>query len=75
MSEQRQDQRTEGRSVAVSAWGANAGDLEMAALDAGREFFGPEARLEVVRDYQVNAYNDEPKGRFNAQVTVREVMP
>ncbi len=74
MDELGQREQVSGRSVAVSVWGANTGALEMAALDAAREFFGPEVHLEVVPDYQAHCYKDEPRGRFHANVTVREVV-
>jgi hypothetical protein len=63
-----------GRSINVEAWGPDLDGLELAALDSARKFFGPEVRLEVVREYAVREYPMyEPARRYHANVTVREV--
>jgi hypothetical protein len=75
MDETREGERTWGRSIQVSAWGNSKDELELAALDTARDFFGGEVRLEVVPDYQVFSYEQDPKGRYNANVTVAEIRP
>jgi hypothetical protein len=41
------------RSIRVDAYGNSAAELEMYALDAARDFFGPDVMLRIVRNYQV----------------------
>jgi hypothetical protein len=40
------------RSFRAKVFGNTPEELEMAALDAAREFFGPEPHLEVAQTYQ-----------------------
>lgn len=47
--------RPAGRGVQVLVFGNSADEIEMAALDEARPFFGPDVRLEVVRDWTANA--------------------
>jgi hypothetical protein len=42
-----------GRSFETSAYGNDATEIELCALDEARKIFGPDAHLEVERDYQV----------------------
>lgn len=48
-------QETPGRMIVTSVNGDTADEIELAALDAARECFGREVRLEVVRDYLVTS--------------------
>ena len=43
-----------GRRIHVLVFGDNASEIELAALDAAREFFGDSPRLRVVPDYLVH---------------------
>jgi len=73
---QRQREIAEGRSVQVSAYGADLGALEMEALGKARAFFGPDAQIEIVPGYRAFRYDTDPvERRFHAAVTVREVSP
>lgn len=62
-----------GRSISILAYGKTADELELDALDKAREFFGPDARLEVRRYYSV-----VPSGKvadcMMANVIVREII-
>jgi hypothetical protein len=53
MNDQDQHVSADGRILHVTAYGDNVNELELAALDEAREFFGPDVHLEVVNDYQV----------------------
>lgn len=46
-------QRAPGRTINVRVGGDTADEIELAALDAARAFFGDDRQLEVVRDYGV----------------------
>lgn len=69
-------QRTgEGRTMSVLAYGDNAAELEMYALDEARKFFGTELRLEIVQDYKVvTAGETDASGgkRYRAGLIIRE---
>ena len=74
-----QGERSLGRSIEVLASGDNADEIELAALDEARKFFGKDIRLEVVRDYRVfdvrpgSALEAKAAGKgYQATVTVRE---
>lgn len=41
------------RTVNVCAYGDTADEIELAALDKARDFFGTDVQLEIVRDYAV----------------------
>ena len=41
-----------GRELSVRVYGDTADEIELAALDEVRPFFGDAVRLEVVRDYK-----------------------
>lgn len=49
MNDRDQDQkaRSESRSINVTVYGDNSNEIELAALDKAREFFGDDVRLEV----------------------------
>lgn len=51
--ETRQEDRLHGRSIEVLAFGNTADELELAALDEARKFFGQDRRLKVVPSYKV----------------------
>ena len=64
----------------VFVFGDTADEIELAALDEGRPFFGDSVRLGVVRDY--TAHRVLPNGtfgvlaagkRYQANVTVRTI--
>lgn len=59
---------TYGRSMTVLAVGDTLDELELSALDKARELFGAAARLEVVRDYEIQTYT----GGYNSFPEVRE---
>jgi hypothetical protein len=74
--------RPAGREVEVLVFGDTADELELAALDEARPFFGDAVRLEVVRDYRALAVL--PNGvfaarangkKYQANVTVRTIEP
>lgn len=60
-----QGERRLGRSIEVLAFGDNADEIELAALDEARKFFGKDIRLEVIRDYRV--YGSQPSTRTSRQ--------
>jgi hypothetical protein len=74
----RQEGRALGRSISVLAFGDNADEVELDAIDKAREFFGRHVRLEVARDYLVQqvmpgAMSVQAGGKaFQSRVTVRE---
>jgi hypothetical protein len=49
---ERQEDRLHGRSIEVLAFGDTANELELAALDEARKFFGKDRQLEVVPSYK-----------------------
>jgi len=64
--------------IHTSVCGDTAEEIELAALDDAREFFGPDRRLEVVADYQVTRCNPGTSHaghgkKFAAGVRVRTV--
>lgn len=68
-----------GRSIKVMVFGNSVDEIELAALDKAREFFGDEGALEVVRDYGASPVSPgEPLAQqaagkgWLATVTVRE---
>lgn len=68
-----------GRRISVLAYGDNADEIELSALDQARRFFGDDMRLEVVRDYavsdavRVGTLAVQAGGKaFVASITVRE---
>jgi len=74
--DQQQTEAPEGRSVEISAYGADLPALELDALDQAREFFGPGTQIEIVPRYRAFRYDTDPvERRFHAAVTVREVSP
>lgn len=77
--EQDTNTRPAGRTFISDVLGNTTDAIEMAALDAAREFFGGDLDLEVVRDYRVwpntapNKHPDCVKGRYRAAVAVRVI--
>lgn len=74
--------RPAGREMSVLAFGDNVGEVEMAALDEVRAFFGEDLRLEIVPSYQVwdvrptNALAAEANGKkYYARIVVRVIEP
>jgi hypothetical protein len=82
--------RPAGRNVNVHVFGDTADEIEMAALDEVRPFFGEDVRLEVVRDYKAwriseltwlaaedaEAVKAQANGKqWEADVTVRTIEP
>jgi hypothetical protein len=63
MNDRDQDQHVsaDGRILHVTVHGDNANELELAALDEARGFFGPDVHLEVVNDYQVTGTSEFDK--------------
>ena len=73
----RQD-KARGRTFLASVAGDTAVEIELAALDAARAFFGDGPQLEVVHDYTVIDTNCIPAFRgcgkeYTAEVPVRTV--
>lgn len=68
-------ERTSGRSAKVRAIGNTADEIELNAIDQARGIFGPELRLQVVRDYQVgtNASFPPDQPSWYAMVSVQVV--
>lgn len=70
-----------GREVQVLTFGNTANEIELAALDEARPFFGEQARLMVVPDYRASAVGNGPHkalaagGKYQATVTVRAIEP
>jgi hypothetical protein len=82
MSEFDTDRETSspGRLLHLTAYGDTADEIELAALDQARTFFGPDRQLEVIHDYQVTGTwpEDKPEAagkRFTAGIRVRTVEP
>ena len=68
-------QQARGRHMRIEVFGASEAGLDMAALDAAREFFGADRKLEVIRDYPVQVdRHSEPSERYSAPIWVREVI-
>ena len=73
--------RPRGRQVKLLVVGDNAYELELAALDEAREFFGTDMRLKVVDDYVAFPIDPadsvakvrESGKRFYATVTVQTI--
>jgi len=72
--------RPAGREVEVLAFGDTADEIELAALDEARPFFGDAARLTVVHGYRAQAvlagYSLEKQAggkKYHATVTVRTI--
>jgi hypothetical protein len=70
---------TLGRKIDVTAFGDNADEIELYALDEARRFFGADIPLEIVRAYQVHRLGpmaslakDAGGKVYVATVTVRE---
>ena len=62
------------RTVRVWAHGDTKDEIEMNALDGARDFFGPEARLEIIPAYQVSYLASADPGRKGeAPIMVRLV--
>jgi hypothetical protein len=71
------DQRVQpaGRTISVVVYGNTADEVELAALDEARGFFGADRRLEVVRDYRVvgTLAVDGTSKKYRAAASVRTV--
>jgi hypothetical protein len=74
--------RPAGRSMVVTVFGDTADEIELAALDEARPFFGDRVQLEVVRNWE--AEQVRPAGslalqaagkKYCAGVTVRTIGP
>ena len=76
--------RPAGRSVNVLVFGNSADEIELAALDKARPFFGEHAQLEVVRNWSAGTnadawanterYRERAVGKtYSAHVTVRTI--
>ena len=80
MNEQEQRERTYGRRITVEVRADSMNELEMAALDEARAYFGSEVQLEVLPNYHVHAYghgvdNSNNGKRYHANVMVAELAP
>ena len=77
------DTRPAGREVSVLVFGNTADEIELAALDEGRLFFGEAAQLRVVRDYKAwpvaeaaASLQAKANGKlWHARVIVRTIEP
>jgi hypothetical protein len=75
-----QRQKSPGCIFHTSVVGNTAEEIELAALDEARPFFGEHARLEVVKDYQVSSVTEGDSRahlgkKYTAGVRVRTVEP
>jgi hypothetical protein len=73
-------QESPGRVMHVYVWGDTADEVELAALDKAREFFGPDRQLEVVLGYHVWTIDrssspeaQESGKRYSSSIIVRTV--
>jgi|HubBroStandDraft_2_1064218.scaffolds.fasta_scaffold13008_6 hypothetical protein len=62
-----------GRCFRVYVTGDSAAELELAALDKAREFFGTAPQLAVVPDYLATSARTGADKRYGAGVTIRVV--
>jgi len=58
-----------GREVSVFVFGDTASEIELAALDEARPFFGEATRLEIIPDYR--AHRVLPDGDYVTQAAGR----
>jgi len=65
--ETRQHERIHGRSLTVLVFGDSATDLEFAALDEARKFFGPGPVLEVSPEWSAGLVPVEPSSGMSMQ--------
>jgi hypothetical protein len=72
-----QRQRPAGRILNVTVFGDTADEIELAALDEARTFFGDSRQLEIVPDYKVSGTipHDGTDKKYRAGVNVRTVEP
>ena len=72
-----QRQRPAGRTLNVTVFGDTADEIELAALDKARAFFGDGRQLEIVPDYKVSGTvsSDGTDKKYRAVVNVRTVEP
>jgi hypothetical protein len=61
-----------GRTIGVLVYGDTAEEIELAALDEARAFFGSDIQLRVVRDYGVMP-SSGPSKKYMASVRVETV--
>ncbi len=78
--------RPAGRDLSLLVFGDTADEIESAALDKARAFFGEPAHLTVVQGYEVHDDGDAPGGdrplypaaggkKYRARVIVRTIEP
>jgi hypothetical protein len=74
--------RSPGREVSVFVFGDTADEIELAALDEARPFFGHHAQLTVIPAYKAvtvlpnGPYAGQAAGKkYQATVTVRTIEP
>jgi len=72
-----QRQQSPGRILNVTVFGDTADEIELAALDEARAFFGGSRQLEIVPDYKVSGtiIHDRTDKKYRAGVNVRAVEP
>lgn len=72
-----QRQQSPGRILNVVVFGDTADEIELAALDEARAFFGGSRQLEIVPDYKVSGTipQDGTDKNYRAAVNVRTVEP
>jgi hypothetical protein len=72
-----QRQQSPGRILNVVVFGDTADEVELAALDEARAFFGDGRQLEIVPDYKVSGTIplDGTDKKYRAAVNVRTVEP
>lgn len=63
------------RSFSLSVEGDCADEIEMAALDAACEFFGPRVQLRIMPDYAGHPASATSDKKFGASITVVTVEP
>ena len=72
-----QRQRPTGRTLNVIVFGDTADEVELAALDEARTFFGDARQLEIVPDYKISDTipQDGTDKKYRGAVNVRTVEP
>jgi hypothetical protein len=68
------DDTRSGRLMQVEARGDTANEIELAALDEARQFFGEDVRLKVQGNYNITG-NSTPDGKkYRATVWIQETV-
>lgn len=74
MNEQDQTTRPSGRSITVTVFGDNVAEIELAALDEARSFFGQDLQLEIIHDYHVHPARSALGGKASEKKHVANIQ-